>query len=119
VPTPEPQAFADEWIRAWNARDLEAVLAHYADDVVFTSPTAQRVVPESGGRVRGKPALREYWTLALGGNPDLNFDLIDVFEGVDTIALHYRNQAGAAVAEVLTFRDGLVVSGHATHRLGR
>jgi ketosteroid isomerase-like protein len=117
VGRPDPHTFADEWIGAWNARDLDAVLAHYAGDIVFTSPTAQRVVPQSGGRVRGKPALREYWTLALRGNPDLHFDLIDVYEGVDTVVLHYRNQAGGAVCEVLTFRDGLVVTGHATHRL--
>ncbi|HSH61969.1 MAG TPA: nuclear transport factor 2 family protein [Acidimicrobiales bacterium] len=36
----EPVEFADEWISAWNTRDVEAVLVHYADDVLFTSPTA-------------------------------------------------------------------------------
>ncbi len=41
----EPVEFADEWISAWNTRDVEAVLVHYADDVLFTSPTAARVVP--------------------------------------------------------------------------
>lgn len=25
--------FAHEWIAAWNAHDLERILAHYADDV--------------------------------------------------------------------------------------
>lgn len=64
---PEPGPFADEWISAWNARDVEAVLAHYADDVVFTSPTALRVVPASGGIVRDKDALRSYWRPALQG----------------------------------------------------
>ena len=112
----DASAFAAAWIEAWNARDVEAVLRHYADDVVFTSPTAVRFVPESGGTVRGKDALRRYWTVALEANPDLHFELVDVYVGVDTIVLHYRNQAGAAVSEVLTFRDGLVVVGHATHR---
>ena len=32
-------AFATEWIDAWNAGDMERVLAHYADDCV---PRAQR-----------------------------------------------------------------------------
>jgi catechol 2,3-dioxygenase-like lactoylglutathione lyase family enzyme len=108
-------AFAAEWIEAWNARDLEAVLEHIADDVVFTSPTAARFVPESGGTVRGKDALRSYWTIALEGHPDLHFELIDVYVGVETVVLHYRNEAGALVNEVLTFRDGLVAVGHATH----
>ncbi len=112
---PEPRKFAEAWIRAWNARDVEAVIAHYAEDVVFTSPTAERVVPESGGTVRGKEALRSYWTVALRGHPDLHFELIQVYAGVETIVIHYRNQVGGLVSEVLTFRDGLVAVGHATH----
>jgi hypothetical protein len=63
VDTPEPQGFAERWISAWNARYVEAVLTLYAEDVLFTSPTAQRVVPKSGGTVQGKQALRSYWTL--------------------------------------------------------
>ena len=109
-------AFAAEWIAAWNARDVEAVLAHYADDVVFTSPTAARFVPSSGGTIRGKEALRQYWTTALEANPDLRFELVDVYVGVSTVALHYRNQTGAPIVEVLSFADGLVSLGHATHR---
>lgn len=112
---PEPVRFAANWIHAWNARDVEGVLTHYADDVVFTSPTAMRVVPESGGTVRGKDALRSYWALALEGNPALHFELVGVYAGVDTVVLHYKNQLGALVNEVLTFRDGLVAVGHATH----
>ena len=42
---PDPLAFSAEWVAAWNARDVEAVLSHFHDDVVFTSPTAARVVP--------------------------------------------------------------------------
>ena len=95
VTTPEPAAFANRWIRSWNARDVEAVLTHYADDVVFTSPTALQFAPESGGTVRGKDALRRYWTRALEGNPDLHFELIGVYAGIDTLVLHYRNQGAA------------------------
>jgi ketosteroid isomerase-like protein len=113
--TPEPRDFARQWISAWNARDIEAVLAHYADDVVFTSPTALRFAPDTAGTVRGKEALRRYWTVALEGNPDLHFELVDVYAGVDTIALVYRNQRGGMLNEVLTFRDGVVAVGHATH----
>ncbi len=62
VTLPDPAHFAAQWISHWNARDAEAVLAQYADDVVFTSPTALRLVPHTGGTVRGKDALRSYWT---------------------------------------------------------
>ena len=115
MPTPDPAAFAAEWIEAWNAHDIERVLAHYAYDVVFTSPTAVRFAPESGGTVRSKAALRAYWTAALAANADLRFELVDVYVGIDTLVLRYRNQAGGLVSEVLTFRDGLVRVGNATH----
>lgn len=115
MPTPEPSAFAAEWIEAWNRRDAEAVLRSYADDVVFTSPTAARVVPESGGTIAGKSALRAYWAAALASNPDLHFTLEGVYAGISTLALHYRTQHGALVIEVLTFADGLITVGHATH----
>ena len=115
VPTPDPDDFAAQWVAAWNARDVEAVLSHFADDIVFTSPTAVRFAPESGGTVRGKEALRRYWTVALDANPDLHFDLIAVYAGVDTIVVNYGNQAGGVVAEVFTFDAGRIVAGHATH----
>nr|WP_238992467.1 nuclear transport factor 2 family protein [Jiangella ureilytica] len=48
----DPHAFARDWVAAWNAH--EAVLRHFHEDVVFTSPVAARVLPESGGVLRGQ-----------------------------------------------------------------
>jgi ketosteroid isomerase-like protein len=42
VTTPEAAGFAEEWSAAWNRRDVDAVLAHFHDDVVFTSPYAAK-----------------------------------------------------------------------------
>lgn len=114
-PSLSTRPFAEKWIYNWNARDVEAVLADYAENVIFTSPTARKVVPETEGTVRGKDALRRYWTLALQGNQDLHFELLGVYAGIDTLALHYSNQRGGLVVEVLTFENGLVSVGHATH----
>jgi ketosteroid isomerase-like protein len=112
---PEPLSFSADWAAAWNARDVEGVLAHFHDDVVFTSPTAARVVPASGGVVRGKQALREYWTDALRLVPDLHFVVERVYAGVGVLVISYRNQRGGLVDEVLVFSDGLVVQGHGTY----
>ena len=46
------QTFAHEWIAAWNSRDLDRILVHYAPDVVLTSPVAQRIL-HGDGNVRG------------------------------------------------------------------
>ena len=116
MPTPDPKSYTDAWVRAWNAHDVEALLDHFADDVVFTSPVAARVIPASGGVVRGKAALREYWTTALKALPDLHFDVVGVYRGVSTLVISYRNHRGELVNEVLTFgSDGLVHEGHGTY----
>lgn len=116
MPTPDPTTFADEWVTAWNAHDVEAVLVHFSDDVVFTSPVAARVLPDTGGVVRGKAALRHYWTVALAAVPDLCFEVTGVYQGTSTLVINYRNQRGQLVNEVLTFGvDGLVNEGHGTY----
>jgi hypothetical protein len=118
VSTPEAAGFAEEWCAAWNRRDVDAVLAHFHDDVVFTSPVAAEVVPGSAGVVRGKQALREYWCAALAAVPDLHFDVIGVYRGASVLVINYRNQKGGLVNEVLEFDGDLVRRGHGTYLLG-
>jgi hypothetical protein len=112
----DADTFADRWVRAWNAHDVESVLAHFRDDVVFTSPVAARVLPESGGVVRGKDELRRYWSTALETLPDLHFEIVAVYRGVSTLVINYRNHRGELVNEILAFgEDGLVREGHGTY----
>jgi hypothetical protein len=115
MPTPDPTAFADAWVRAWNAHDVEAVLAHFRDDVVFTSPVAGRLLPETAGVVRGKAAVRDYWVAALKLLPDLHFELIGVYQGESLLVINYRNERGGLVNEVLMFDGNLVREGHGTY----
>jgi ketosteroid isomerase-like protein len=115
VSTPDPGMFAEDWVAAWNRHDVDAVLDHFHDDVVFTSPVAARVVPDSGGVVRGKAALREYWNAALKTMPDLHFEIVGVYQGESVLAINYRNQSGALVNEVLEFDGSLVRRGHGTY----
>lgn len=108
-------AFSQQWVQAWNTHDVEAVLRHFHDDVVFTSPVAAKLLPESAGVVHGKPALRTYWNVAVQRMPDLWFTVEDVYQGIDTIVITYRNQNGGLVNEVLKFGGDLVVEGHGTY----
>ena len=101
--------FAREWIAAWNAHDLERVLAHYAPDVELSSPLAAERIPASGGYIRGEAELRAYWEPALAANPDLHFDLEAVLTAVDGCTILYRNHRGQQVAESLYWNEaGLV-----------
>ena len=95
--------FARDWIDAWNARDLARILAHYRDDFEMTSPLAVERLGTPAGKVRGKRQLRSYWQPSLEGQPPLEFELIDVLAGVDSITLYYRNVGRRVVAETLWF----------------
>lgn len=111
----DAKAFAREWERNWNSRDLDAIMSHYRDDVVFRSRKAVPIV--GAGEVRGKAALRAYWASALERQPDLKFAVQDVFEGHEMLVISYRNQHGVLAAETLYFdSDGLVFQAAACHR---
>jgi hypothetical protein len=66
-------AFAEDWIAAWNRRDVDAVLAHFANDAQFVSPVARNFV----GRpvLRNKQELADYWRAALDRISVLEFRL--------------------------------------------
>jgi hypothetical protein len=110
----EAQAFAEQWVKDWNAHDVDALLAHFADDVVFTSPAAVRLLG-GDGVIRGKEALRKYWSEGVRLIPDLRFELVGLYVGISTLVINYRNQAGGLVSEVLTFDGALVSEGHGTY----
>ncbi|MDB6024623.1 MAG: hypothetical protein JWM68_846 [Verrucomicrobiales bacterium] len=111
----QANSFAKEWIESWNNHDLEQVLGHYTDDVEMSSPFAAKFTGEPSGRLSGKEALRVYWRTALEKLPDLHFELIEVFAGASSIALHYRTNFGYLTVEVLFFNAQGIVYRAAAH----
>ena len=97
--------FAADWIAAWNSHNLDTILSHYSPDVVLTSPVAARILNDPSGTVRGKDALRNYFTLGLEAYPNLHFDLLDVMQGLSSIVLCYINQKGTKTAEFMEFDE--------------
>ena len=91
--------FATEWIGAWNAHDLDAIVAHYAEDVDFVSPFVAALTGEESARIEGRAALREYFRRGLDAFPDLHFELYTALPGVSSIALHYRSVGGRLAIE--------------------
>lgn len=108
--------FAAQWAQDWNNRDLDGLLSHFCDDVLWTSPVAAQIVDGSGGVLRGKAALRAYYEEGLRRTPELHFEVIGVYQGVNILVINYRNHRGALVNEVLSLDDaGMVREGHGTY----
>ena len=102
----EAQKFANNWIAAWNSHDLDAILSHYDENVVLTSPVAAKLLNDPSGTVRGKAALREYSRRGLEAYPNLRFELLDVMFGLSSVVLCYKNQKGTKTAEFMEFGEG-------------
>ncbi len=99
--------FVTEWERAWNTHDINKIMSHYANDIILISPIAGQLLGHS--KVRGIDAVRHYFMKGLHAYPDLNFKILDILHGEDSIVLYYINQNGVKVGEYMQFdRDGKV-----------
>ena len=111
------EAFADQWISDWNRKDVEAVLAHFSETVVFRSARAKAVL--GSPRLEGKSRLREYWSAAIGQIQTIRFTLDYVISDGNHMGIVYKAEIDGRrtrAVEFLTFgEDGLVREGEAMH----
>jgi ketosteroid isomerase-like protein len=109
------------WIAAWNRRDLEAILSHYAEDVRFSSPTVVTRYGEPSCTLRGKAALRAHFARGLNAFGDrVEFRLIDVLVGVRGYTVYYARETGSTVVDtVIVDASGAAQEVHAHYRAAR
>lgn len=111
------EEFAKTWIENWNKRDVDAILAHFAEDCIFESPLAQRVVAQPV--IRGKKSLEAYWRAAVvdAGAFTLALDNAVWDPARRTLVVIYQSRKSRQVTracEVMIFDDkGQQTSGQA------
>jgi ketosteroid isomerase-like protein len=91
---------ARDWCDAWNRRDLDGIMCHYADDIEFSSPTVIKRWGIADGWLRGRDKVRENFAVGVKA-PDLHFELLDVLIGVNTMCVLYRRETGALVTDLV------------------
>jgi hypothetical protein len=97
----DARKLAEHWIAAWNAHDLDLIMAHYDDAIELTSPVAAQLLKTPDGKVIGKANLRAYFQRGLAAYSELHFRLEDVLWGVNSVVLYYTNQKGTRTAEFM------------------
>lgn len=113
--TESAHEFGAHWAAAWNRRDIEAVLAHFADDCTFESPLAEKYAGTT--RLRGKESLRTYWQSALAGIGELEFtlDFVAIAPERRALTIVYQARLGSrhvhACERLLLDEQGLVRAG--------
>jgi hypothetical protein len=97
----EKRAFAQHWVEAWNRRDLNQILEHYAADVEFEADTVVRRWQKPDGKLKGLTELREHFRLGLELAPNLHFEIEDVFASPSGYAVLYNRENGNRVLDAV------------------
>lgn len=95
------RSFAAAWIESWNRHDLDDIMAHYADDVVFEANTVVKRWNRPDGQLRGTQELREHFRRGLELAPALHFQLESVLTAPSGYAALYRRDNGNRVLDVV------------------
>src|SRR6266478_1979161 len=95
------RSLVEDWIEAWNAKDLNRIMRHYASSVVFEANTVVRRWSRPDGILRGADELREHFRMGLEIAPTLRFELEEVFTAPSGYAALYRRDNGNRVLDVV------------------
>lgn len=113
APTPitpdQAAAFATSWYAAWNAHDLDRIMAHYAPHIEHSSPFIKRYNGTDDVAIKGIDGVRDYFRRALERNPTLRFDPMFVTTGLQSVLLVYRRMSGDLAGEVFFLERHAVV----------
>lgn len=101
----EAEQIAKAWTEAWNTNDLDSMLEHYAEDVVFYSPFIKLVDENAPLVIHGKTALREYFARGKEAYPHDRFQLHRTGLGAGSIVLNYISVNGMLANEVHVLND--------------
>lgn len=91
----------EEWMEAWNSRDLDRIMEHYATSVEFEANTVVRRWNRPDGRLHGANELREHFRIGLELAPKLHFELEEIFLSPSGYAVLYGRDNGNRVLDVV------------------
>src|SRR3982751_4732986 len=83
------------WLHAFNAHDVDALVALYADDATHTSPKIRALHPDTGGKLVGRAALSKWWKDANARLPNLRYDLVALTANDERVFIEYLRHAPA------------------------
>jgi len=100
-PTDDVRMLAEQWIQAWNSRDLDRIMDHYAADIEFEANTVVGRWRKADGKLVGRAELREHFRLGLELAAGLRFVMEEVFSAPSGYAVLYRRENGNRVIDVV------------------
>lgn len=117
---PHPNiTIAEQWFAAFNAHDLEALLALYHEKAQHYSPKLKLRRPETNGLVTGKDGLRDWWRDAFERLPTLRYEVLKLMADDEQVFMEYIRQVEGEedlrVGEVLRIQNGTIIASRVYH----
>lgn len=113
------ETIAHAWFKAFNTKDLDALLRLYHDRAEHFSPKLKIRQPETKGWIRGKTALHAWWQDAFDRLPSLRYEVVSLTANDERVFMEYiRHVSGEEdlrVGEVLEIQDGLITASRVYH----
>lgn len=110
---------AKKWLKAFNEHNLEKLLALYDDNAIHFSPKLKMRKPETNGLIKGKDAMRLWWSDAFERLPQLTYREQTITANDDRVFMEYirivPGEENMNVAEVLEIKNGLIVASRVYH----
>jgi hypothetical protein len=107
------------WVEAFNQKKLDELLSLYHEDARHYSPKLKIRKPETGGLIKGKAALREWWKDAFERLPDLKYEIVKLTADDEQVFIEYIRhtvrEEDLRVAEVLQIENELIVFSRVYH----
>lgn len=116
---PDLRDIARRWLDCFARRDLDGLLALYADDATHTSPKIRVRHPETGGLLRGKAAMRAWWQDSFDRLPSMRYEPIALTADGRRVFMEYIRHVDGdpdmPIAEVLECDNGKIVASRVFH----
>jgi len=112
-------SIARAWFDAFNAHHIGQLLQLYHDEAVHYSPKLKARHPETNGLIKGKEALRIWWSDAFDRLPTLHYEVISLTANDDRVFMEYKRHVQGEevihVGEVLEIKNNVIISSRVYH----
>ena len=114
----EAQSYAQNWIKAWNDHDIDAILSFYSDSIHHVTPKLTMLFGAASHIIQDKQELRDYFVAAIKRSPELHFSLQEVFSGAESIVIIFQSTTGIHVAVTLILNKEMKITQYMAHYRG-
>jgi steroid delta-isomerase-like uncharacterized protein len=83
--TQSPDAFARQWLEAWNSHDVDRILAYYTDDAFYEDV----------------PNVENGWAAPMRGHQMIRESLVETFEEMSDLAFEFESASDAGDRKVV------------------